>query len=324
MLVLSKGALGRQERARARRRRQPGRAVLANSRLGADRDPRRRRRGALRRRGPQARERGVGAALRRSDLRRRDRSPRSAIPRAKEVAPPETQQDRELLHAPSIVIAGSAMGFDARRRRLHDLLRGVRAQEAGRADVGVRARARRQRGRQRDRHASSRRSCAARSARSGSSRARWSRPRSRCSSRRGPTAGSRSCSRRRRRRARGARARLAFDSLLAARRCRRGSRARVRRYETRFQIVWVLGGLARGALLRWRRPGSSSSRSSCSSAGSRTSVRSGASGPRRRAPRRHDAKSRSSETPAEPVAPAETEGPWRSRSAPSHPTRSTT
>jgi hypothetical protein len=34
-----------------------------------------------------------------------------AIPRAKQVAPPETEHERELLHAPSIVVAGSAMGL---------------------------------------------------------------------------------------------------------------------------------------------------------------------------------------------------------------------
>jgi hypothetical protein len=34
-----------------------------------------------------------------------------AIPRAKEVGPPETRQDRELLHVPSIVVAGSAMAL---------------------------------------------------------------------------------------------------------------------------------------------------------------------------------------------------------------------
>jgi len=34
-----------------------------------------------------------------------------AIPRAKQVGPPETREDRELLHVPSIVTAGSAMGL---------------------------------------------------------------------------------------------------------------------------------------------------------------------------------------------------------------------
>jgi hypothetical protein len=34
-----------------------------------------------------------------------------AIPRAKVVGPPETEHERELLHAPSIVVAGSAMGL---------------------------------------------------------------------------------------------------------------------------------------------------------------------------------------------------------------------
>jgi hypothetical protein len=34
-----------------------------------------------------------------------------AIPRAKEVGRPETEEDRELLHVPSIIVAGSAMGL---------------------------------------------------------------------------------------------------------------------------------------------------------------------------------------------------------------------
>ena len=47
-------------------------------------------------------------------------------------------------------------------------------------------------------------------------------------------------------------ARLAFDSLLQRDGADAARGRAFARFETRFQIVWVIGGLARGALLRWR------------------------------------------------------------------------
>ena len=63
-----------------------------------------------------------------------------AIPRAKEVGPPETEAHASSCMCASIVTAGSAMGSMRGVVGFHDVLRRVRAQEAGRAGMGLRAR----------------------------------------------------------------------------------------------------------------------------------------------------------------------------------------
>ena len=68
-----------------------------------------------------------------------------AIPRAKQVGPPETERGPRAAARAEHRHRGFGDGAGARRRRLHHLLRGVRAQEARRAGVGLRAGAHRQR-----------------------------------------------------------------------------------------------------------------------------------------------------------------------------------
>ena len=82
--------------------------------------------------------RAVGVARRRRHLRPRRRSRRSASRARRRSGRPETADEREQLHAPSIVIAGTAMASAARRRRLLHVLRRVRAEDGARAGVGVR------------------------------------------------------------------------------------------------------------------------------------------------------------------------------------------
>ena len=81
--------------------------------------------------------------------------------------------------------------------------------------------------------------------------------------------------------------RLAFDSLLQRDGAEAARGRAFARFETRFQLVWVIGGAACGRCSRVGvAPASSWSRSSCCSAGSRTSARCAAASRRREQRRR--------------------------------------
>ena len=226
----------------------------------------------------------MGAADRRAWSSCSARSRALGIPRADKVGPEETQDERDALHAPSIVAAGTAMG----------LLRGAvgfftffaafalkwshePAWMFGVVIIG-------ERGRRRDRHDP--RAVAAQEAARGMDprRARCSCPRCRsCIAARVSTDAARWCSPPSRSRRGAACGRVAFDSLLQRDGAEAARGRAFARFETRFQLVWVAGGVLAVVFPGGGEAASSSSPSCCCSRASRTSA---GSGDRRREKRR--------------------------------------